>query len=140
MKRVIRTILGALLVIGLFAGAGFVGYRVGYRQGIQASANGAPPPNRFEHFGRDDLPGRNFFRFERDFERGLAPGGFLRMRGERGFGFFMPIFSLVRVAVLGLIIWLVYKLFTGAGWKLSLTRQSAQSAATTGDESEKKTE
>jgi hypothetical protein len=37
-----------------------------------------------------------------------------------------PLLLLLKVAVLGLIAWGVYKLFTGSGWQLSFTRHPAE--------------
>ena len=51
---------------------------------------------------------------------GLQPG--FNMMGRGGFGFF-PFFGLLlQLAIVGLIIWLVYKVVTG--WRITLTRPS----------------
>jgi hypothetical protein len=44
----------------------------------------------------------------------------------RGFGFFSPLFLIAKVALLGLVLWLVYKMVKGSGWQLSLTRQAVE--------------
>jgi hypothetical protein len=45
-----------------------------------------------------------------------------------GFGFFAPLRFLVHIAIWGLIILLVYLLFTRSGLRLSVTREPVQSA------------
>jgi hypothetical protein len=41
-----------------------------------------------------------------------------------GFGFFSPILFLGRIAVLGLVLWFIYWLFTRSGWHLTRTAQA----------------
>jgi hypothetical protein len=56
-----------------------------------------------------------------DFGRGfdhysmMRPGGF----NGRNMGFFSPLRSLWNIALLGLVIWFAYWLFTKSGWQLS---------------------
>ena len=123
MKNVLRTLLAIVLVLGLFAAAGFVGYRFGYMQGSQVTANGDTPLLRpSDNFGPRGMPMHNFGNdFGRGFQRGFGPGGFPMM----GFGFFPLFMFLSRIAVLALIIWFVYCLFTRSGWRL--TRQTTES-------------
>ncbi len=130
MKKILLTLLAAVLVIGVLAGAGFAGYRVGFDRGARASANGnTQPPARLENFGPDGHPMRNFDRdFERRFNRGIPNDGFQMMRRGRGFGIFFPIMFLGRIAMWALVIWLVYLLFTRSGLRFSLTNQPAQNA------------
>jgi len=130
MKKVLLTLLAAALVIGVLAGAGFAGYRIGFDRGARASANGSTqPPARPENFGPDGPPMRNFGRdFERGFNRGIPNDGFQMMPRGRGFGLFFPIMFLGRIAIWALIIWLVYWLFTRSGLRLSLTKQPVQNA------------
>ena len=40
MKRVLLTLLAVFVVVGLFAAAGYTGYRFGYAQGIHDTADG----------------------------------------------------------------------------------------------------
>ena len=40
MKKVLLTLLVTIFVLGLFAATGYAGYRFGYTQGIQATADG----------------------------------------------------------------------------------------------------
>jgi len=132
MKKVLLTLFGIIVVIGVLAGVGFAGYRFGYMQGTAANFDGAAQPNiRDREFG---LPGMPMHGFGNNFERRFnnMPGGhhdfgFMeRGRGGRGFVFFSPFRFIVQIAVVGLIIWLAYKLFTGNGWQLSLTRQPVE--------------
>jgi hypothetical protein len=129
MKRILLTLLAAVVVLGLFAAVGFTGYRFGYAQGVQATANGDEVRPRMGPF--DDLrPGRmprHNFGFERGFGRGFGMDEF-RMGGAPwiGFGLFSLWSFLWRIAVLGLIIWVVYWLFTRSGWRLTRTTQTIQ--------------
>ena len=122
MRRILLTLLGAIVVIGVLAGAGFAGYRIGFRQGEQISANGAVPrPVRPDQIDP-------FHNFDRDFERGFNrdfPRGF-RMIGRGGFGFFRPLMFLAHLAFWGLIILLVYWLFTRSGWRITRTEQTVK--------------
>ena len=128
MRKVLFTLLGIMVVVGVLAGAGFAGYRIGYMQGARANAKGNTqvlPPNK--GFDPRGMPMRNFGNdFERGFNRGFGPRGFGMMErgmGGRGFGFFSPFFLLIRVGFWAFIIWLVYKVIKGSGW--TLTRQVA---------------
>jgi uncharacterized membrane protein len=129
MKRILLTLLAVVVVLGLFAAAGFTGYRFGYAQGAQATANGdaaRPGLRLFDQFGRPGMPMHDFGeRFDRDFNRGFGPGGF----PMRGFGFFSPLMLLGRIAILALLVWFVYWLFTRSGWRLTRT-QAVQTTET----------
>jgi len=127
MKRVLFTLLGIVLVVGVLAGAGFAGYRMGYMRGVAATNNGTVKViPQVRDFVPGGLPMHNF---ERGFNRGFGPGGMgfgMMERGmlhRGGFGFFAPLFLLARVAFWGLIIWLVYKVIQNSGW--TLTRKPA---------------
>ena len=128
MKKVILSIIGAVLIIGLFAGAGFAGYRIGYTRGVQASANrDALLFDRFERFGPERMPMQNFGReFDRGSDRGFPHRGFQMMQRGRGFGMFSPLMFLAHLAIWALVIGFVYLLFTRSGLRLSLTKQPVQ--------------
>jgi hypothetical protein len=123
MKKVLLTLLGIIVVVGVLAGAGFAGYRFGYMRGATATADGTafvpwkmPMHNFDKNFNPQGMPMHNFGRGnDRDFNRGFGPGG------HGGF------FSLLRLVILGVIIWLAYKLVKNSGWKLALTHQAAES-------------
>jgi flagellar basal body-associated protein FliL len=118
MKKVLLTLLGVVIVLGVVGAAGFTGYRLGYSQGAQAASNGETPNLRpFDRMGPDRSP---FDRFGMDhgFQRGMR--GFPMM----GFGVFSLLRFLAQIAVLALIVWFAYWLLTRSGWRL--TRQTAQ--------------
>jgi hypothetical protein len=124
MKKVLLSLLAALVLLGLFAGVGYAGYRFGYAQGARAApstADGQVPELRpFDGWNPRRMPMHDFG-FDRRFERGVGMRGFPMM----GFGFF-PLIFLGRIIVLALIIWFVYWLFTRSGWRL--TRQTIETA------------
>ena len=122
MKNVLLTLLTIVFALGLFAAVGFAGYRFGYMQGTQVTATGDSPLVRpSDNFNPRGMPMHNFGRdIERGFNRGFGPDGFRRM----GFGFFSPILFLGRIAVLGLVLWFIYWLFTRSGWRLTRTPQA----------------
>ena len=159
MKKVLLTLLGIILVVGILAGAGFVGYRIGYKQGaartisslkgtakLPQQNNGVNPQgqpmmrNFGNGFGPQGMPMmRNFGNgFERGFNRGFGPGGFGMMGRDQGFGFFGPLQFLVHVALWALVIWVIYMVIKGSGWKLSLTRQPTQTVKTETQDAELK--
>ena len=123
MKKVLLTILTLIVVLGLFAATGYAGYRFGYVQGAQLTASGDAPQRRpFDDVGPRGMPMHNLGReIERGFNRGFRPDGFRRM----GFGFFSPILFLGRIALWGLVLWLIYWLFTRSGWRLTRTPPAA---------------
>ena len=123
MRRFILTLLAVILVLGLFAAVGFTGYRFGYAQGVQATADGnvlRPQIGPFGDFGPNRMPMHNFG-FERGFHRGWDRGFPIPMMG---FGFFSLFRFLVPLAVLTLIAWLAYSLFTSSGYRITRTVQT----------------
>ena len=126
MKRVLLTLLAVVLVLGLFAAVGFTGYRFGYAQGARVAANGdevRPRVGPFDDFGPNRMPMREFG-FDRGFHRDFGGRGFPGM----GFGFFSLFALLGRIAVLALIVWFIYWLFTRSGYQIT----RAPSVQTTG--------
>lgn len=119
MKRMLLTLLAVVLVLGLFAVAGFTGYRLGFAQGIQqtvANSNGNPPQVR--PFDNTGPRGMHNFGFGREIPRGFGMHGFPLM------GFFSPFMLLGRLLFWVLLIGLIYWLFTRSGWRL--TRQTVE--------------
>jgi hypothetical protein len=120
MKRILLTLLVIIVGLGLFAATGYAGYRFGYIQGIQETANEDAPLPRlrpFEDFGPRGMPRHDFgFGFDRDFGQGHFP--------MLGFSFFSPLLFLGRIAVLALIVFFIVWLFTRSGWRL--TRQISE--------------
>jgi hypothetical protein len=134
MKKVLLTLLGIIVALGLLAGAGFAGYRIGFNQGIRTvsakvttqlpqqnkglNQRGMPFQNFGRGFGPQNMP--MLHNFGNGFNR-MLPGGFRMMR--RGFGFFGLFRFLFIIVVFALAIWVVYMLLKNSGWRL--TRQSA---------------
>ena len=118
MKKVLLTLLAVVIVLGLFAAVGLTGYRFGYVQGAQRTADGQRPELRaFDGMGPNRIPMHDFG-FGRGLDREFRPGGFPMM----GFGS-LPLFGFLwRVAILALIVGLVYWLFTRSGWQLTRTQ------------------
>ena len=120
MKKVLLTILAAVVILGVLAGVGYAGYRIGYTHGPQSKGNPPLFSHRSEQFDQDRMPMQSF---GKEFERGFGPGG-SRMMHRGRFGFFSPFMFLGRLIVYGFIIWFIYWLFTKSGWRL--TRQSVE--------------
>jgi hypothetical protein len=122
--RVTLTILLTVLVLAGVAGAGF---RMGVMQSanLTRSADGITQPfPAFGHMrGFDNQPGGQpgmMQGFDQrggpEMMRGFDRGG----RGGHG-GFFSPIFGLIKLAVLGLLLWLGFKFVKNSGWRLTRT-------------------
>ena len=126
MKRVFLILLSIVVVIGVLAGAGFAGYQIGLRQGARASASDEIRPFLDRpNFGLERGPFAFDRGFEHRFERSFPHGGFQMMR-RGGFGFFGPFMFLGHILFWGLILLLVYWLFTRSGWRLTRTEQTVQ--------------
>lgn len=119
MKKVLLTILGVIVAVGVLAGAGFAGYRIGYNQGVTGSGN-VPAFGRY-HVNPEQMPMQ---RFENDFgprnQQYRSP--MMMERGNFGNRMFSPFRLLWNVGILALIVWFVYWLFTKSGWRI--TRQA----------------
>ena len=127
MKRVLLTLLVILVVLGVVGIAGFTGYRLGYARGRQATTDGQAPNRRpFNGIRPGRLPLHDFGR-DRGFPRGFGMRGFPMM----GFGIFSLIRFAIQLAVLALLLWFAYWLFTHSGWRL--TRETAQTTRTTAE-------
>ena len=117
MKKVLLTLLAVIVILGALAGVGFVGYRIGYNQGITGSGN-------TQFFGRAERINPHFMPgMDRDFGFRMQPyrSPFIG-HGVFGFTLFSPFRILWNIAILALIIWFVYWLFTKSGWRI--TRQA----------------
>jgi hypothetical protein len=126
MKKVLLTILTVIVVAGVLAGAGFVGYRIGTQQSarITTSTNNTP-------FVHPNVPMHNFGKdLDRGFGHGFGPGGFGMRGGMMGFGFFGPLMFLGRILFWGVILWFIYWLFTKSGWQLTRKTQPIAPAPT----------
>ena len=123
MRKILLSLLAIVVMAGLFAAVGYAGYRYGYAQGAQdapftANSDDIPRPGLrpFDNFGPRGMPNRDFG-FDREFQRGFGMRGFPMM----GFGFFSLFRILVQIAVLGLIVWFAYWLFTRSGYRITRT-------------------
>jgi len=126
MKKVLLTLLTVVLVLGLFAAAGYAGYRFGFMRGAQTTAKGNPSEPQLRPFDNFDRPRMPMHNFGDDFGRGIRRGFGMHGFPMLGFGFFSPLMFLGRIAVFALIIWFIYWLFTRSGWRL--TRQTVESS------------
>lgn len=136
MKKVLLTLLGIVLVVGVLAGAGFIGYRIGYMRGaritqvVQVPNNLTPPFDRNDRFNQDKMPQFHPGMNDRNFGPEFAPNRFPMMRNGRGFGFFFaPLQFIWRIVVFGLIIWFFYWLFAKSGLQVSFNSRSVQTPA-----------
>jgi len=111
MKKTLLTLFVLIAAIGLLAGAGFTGYRMGL---ANATTSTGPAFGRSFHMNpqlmQTDHFGRGF-----DHNQMMRPGGF----NGRSTGYFAPIHFLWNIAVLGLVIWFAYWLFTKSGWQVT---------------------
>ena len=127
MKRVLLTLLAIVVVLGLFAAVGLTGYRFGYARGAGVAAGGDEQQRQvgpFDGFGPNRMPGHDFG-FNRGFHREFGMRGVPGM----GFGFFSPLMLLGRIAILALIVWFIYWLFTRSGWRLTRPVQTTEPEA-----------
>ncbi len=135
-KKWIVGALIAVVVVGALIAVGFAVYRIGFMQGAMFAntGEGIPLPFHGRHGflpgDRGEVPEQLQGRFDfsmRDFDQGYHPGsGF---PGQRPF--FSPFSLILRVAFLGVVIWLLYKLVTkvfrgnGNGWQLTYQKLPA---------------
>jgi hypothetical protein len=143
-------ILLTLVVLTVVAGAGF---RAGMMQNFSFPriANGVHPsfargfgdlPERMKDNTQGNvnphLPQGNSPQGMRDnFQNNNMPQGFQRQafdnargfdRRNGGFPLLSPLFGLIRLVVLGLLVWVGYKFVKKSGWKLSLSKAVTASA------------
>lgn len=111
MKKVLFTLLAVIVIVGVLAGSGYAGYRIGYNQGATDSGN-LPLFGRWGHMNPNLMP-----RFDGDFGYHMQPYG-SPMMGRGNFGFFSLFRLLWNVAILALVVWFVYWLFTKSGWRI----------------------
>jgi hypothetical protein len=127
MKRFLLASLTIIVIAVVLAGVGFAGYRYGFQQGALAASNNGdtlPPFARGNDFGWNRMPMHEFgWSMRPGFQHGF--GDFRMMGRGGGFGIF-PLFGLlIQLAILGFIVWLIYKLLTG--WRISFTRATVES-------------
>jgi len=126
MKKWVSRLIWVILAIVILAGAGLIGYRLGYRNALQTSEN--MPSDFFHHFqDQHKLNGEEMRGKHPEFNigpmrRGFGPDQFRFVNRGHGFGSFSPFGFLFKLVFLGIVIWIFYNLFRGNGWQLSLTR------------------
>jgi hypothetical protein len=115
MKKVLLTLLGVIVILGALAGAGLAGYRIGFNQGVMTSGN-SPFVGRGEQMHPNVMPNvdRNFGFRSQPFRSPM-----MMERGNFGIRIFSPLRILWNVAILALIIWFIYWLFTKSGWRIT---------------------
>jgi len=127
MKKVFLSLLAMIVIVGSLAGAGYWGYRIGYANGATGSDNGQFL-GRSYHMYLNQMPfHKNGESFNRGFDRGFGFNQNSMMKPSRyhgigmGYGYFSPLHILWNIAVLGLIAWFIYWLFTKSGWQITRT-------------------
>jgi len=130
MKKVLLTLLAAIVVLGAFTAVGYTGYRFGYAQSVRTTAAGDSTPPELRPFDQSrphGMPMHNFDgRSARGFDRSFGPDG----SHMRGFGFFSLLIFLVPIVVLALIVMFAYWLFTRSGWQLTRRTQVIETQPT----------
>jgi hypothetical protein len=145
-KKWIWVTLTILLTLVVLAGVAGAGFRLGVMQSANLAGNANRTGAQFPSFGH--MRG-----FENNFNNqpGNQPDGGPRMMqgfGQRGFGhggfghgrggFLSPIFSLLKLAVLGVLLWLGFKLVKNSGWRITRVTQPAPVATEVPKGEEKK--
>ncbi|CAG0975116.1 hypothetical protein ANAEL_01402 [Anaerolineales bacterium] len=133
-KKWLNYTLGILLTLIVLTAVAGAGFRAGMMQNTTFTrfARGAYPPFAHGNLGR--LPQQAQDDFRDDKLQGMQ-GNLQRqsprdVRGLdfRGDGFRFPIFGLIQLAVLGLVVWVGYKLIKKSGWRLSLSKTTSTSS------------
>lgn len=119
-----------LIVLVVVAGAGF---RVGMMQNISFTRglnNAAHPAFSQNLDGNAQQPQADPHQWDNNPQGMKGNGDFQRMQGNNSGGNdhrggFSPIFGLIRLAVLGAILWFGYKFVKNSGWRLTRVTQAA---------------
>lgn len=134
----VRWIITTLLTVIVLAGVGFAGFRVGVAQAANLTADGAML--MFQHSRGGDgsmMDGNSNMRSSghghsfkgQTSEQGHDFSGRNSSRGRDGFSFFSPLFGLLRLAVLGGLVWLGYTLVKRSGWRVVNVNASQAASA-----------
>ena len=145
-KKWMNYILGVLLTLIVLTAVAGAGFRAGMMQSppLARVMNGTRPSFAHDNFGRlpqqtqDDFRGGKGQTMQNDFQGQASRDG--RGLDFRGGGFRFPIFGLIQLAVLGLLVWVGYKLIKKSGWRLSLSKAAATPAPAAETPTEVKTE
>ena len=127
MKKFLLTLLAVIVIVGVLAGVGFAGFRIGYNNAATGTGN-VPAVGRYYHMDPDRMP---MYRYNEGFGSRMMPYG-APMMGRGGFGFFSPLHFLWNILVIGLIVWFVYWLFTKSGWRITREKTENTSPKTEG--------
>ena len=138
-------VLAVLLTLVVLAGVGFAGYRVGLVQGADLTAEELATifsHGRGTQFTGDSSKtgGSRGSDHGHGFDgHGFDRGGDFDRRGfdRGGFSFFSPLFGLLKLALLGGLVWLGYRFVINSGWRLVKTGTSAPAAETPPADEEK---
>jgi hypothetical protein len=154
-KKWITYTFVTLFTLVALAAVGFAGFRVGVMQSASFAkgmlpfndhmrgfdennkdqgnepnnqGNQGQGPNKPQDFGNSkDSGNHKGFDNQRGFERGRGFG--------HGGGFFGPLFGLIRLIVLGVLLWLGYRFVKNSGWRLVNVNAATTTAAPTVSES-----
>jgi uncharacterized membrane protein len=128
-RKWLTYLLGVLLTLVILAAVGGAGFRIGRMQNTSFERPAFAQP-----FGGASWSMQKNFRGNggpqamqgNPHNQGFDNRGDNRRGG--GMPFFSPIFGLIRLIVLGLLLWIVYKFVKNSGWRL--TRVQASPAPT----------
>lgn len=134
-------VLAVLLTLVVLAGVGLAGFRFGVMQSANLTGNGTTFMFQHGHGNNDGGSSMKHGNMQdgsgsHHSNRGNDFGG-----GRGGFSFFGPIFGLLRLAVLGGLIWLGYTFVKRSGWRLvnvNTNQPVAEEAAPAEPEAEEK--
>ena len=139
-KKWFKYALGILFTLVVLAVVGGAGFRIGMTQNasFRRATDGMGPVPLAHNFDGErpqsmqGNPHQGTDGFQ-DIQGNPHKQGFNNRGNDRrgGMSFFPPIFGLIRLAVLGLLLWIGYKLVLKSGWRL--TRVAASSAPMTSE-------
>jgi hypothetical protein len=141
-KKWLNYTLSILLTLIVLTAVAGVGFRTGVAQSttLTRAMNGARPA--FAHEDRGSMSQATLSNFHGndkpqmmhdDFQQQTSTNsGFDRRDG--GFSFLSPVFGLIRLVVLGLLVWLGYTFVKKSGWKLSRVQAAAPTPASPTEE------
>jgi hypothetical protein len=123
MRKVFFGLLAVILIFGALGAAGYAGFQYGYRQGaiVKSDKSVQVAPGNGDNYPHGMMPMHDF-----GFSRGMGRGEFGMMRRGMGFGFFSPLMFLVKIALLGLVIWALYMLVARSGLRIVRTTQTTE--------------
>jgi hypothetical protein len=129
-----KVVIG-IVIVGVLVAAGFWIYQLGYRSGVAAANAGEGYPRRsFTFFWNEDESDRKLLGGHHgmlsDEDDGFITPFNQRLYFQDRFlssrTYFSPLWFLLKLAVFGVFIWLIYKAITlligGKGWQFSFTR------------------